>query len=149
MKKHFNAIITKFLFVAPVMGIVGMIFSGMNYQMALIVAGIITLGAYLSADLVLLPRMGNRVALVGDAIITAVVYSEITVILGWAKFSLVGLLLLTLAIVFGEVYFHDYLMRTVLCRQQTNNKNTLLKAVVKDSKNRYETYKKSKRGKYK
>ena len=148
MKKHINAIITKFLFVAPVLGFIGAIFSNMNYQVALITAGIITLGAYLSADLVLLPRMGNRVALVGDAIISAVVYWEMTAVTGWAKFSLVGMLLSTLAIVFGEMYFHNYLTKTVLRRQQANNKNNIYpRTTVKEINTRYQAYKKKRKGK--
>jgi len=148
LKKHINAAITKFLFVAPVLGFVGPIFSDMNYQVALITAAIITLGAYLSADLVLLPRMGNRVALVGDAIISAVVYWEMTAVTGWAKFSLAGMLLSTLAIVFGEMYFHNYLAKTVLRRQQANNKNNIYpRTTAKEINTRYQAYKKKRKGK--
>ena len=149
MKKHINAIITKFLFVAPVMGLLGPILSGMSYPVALSIAAIITLGAYLSADLVLLPRMGNRVALAGDALIAAIVYWEMTAITGWAKFNLPTLVLLTILIVFGEIYFHNYLNRTLLRPQPGHNKNANQKSTVNEIKNRYQIYKKSRRGKYK
>ncbi|ACV62185.1 conserved hypothetical protein [Desulfofarcimen acetoxidans DSM 771] len=129
MKKHINALITKFLFIAPVIGLVGPIFSGMNYKIAVIAAAIITLGTYLSADLILLPRMGKIPALIGDAIIALVVYWEITFVTGWARFSLVGMLLSTLAIVFGEIYFHNYLLKTVL-RQPGYNKNIVSHTAV-------------------
>ena len=146
MKIHVNAVITKFLFVGPVLGFIAMIFSNMDLKIALVMAMMISLGTYFSADLVLLPRMGNIAALAGDGVITAVVYWEMTFLKGYGKFSIIGLLLSTALIVFGEMYFHNYLKKTVFKRKQASNQYTQPKTIVNQA-NKYKPNKNSKKGK--
>lgn len=113
MKKHFNCILTKFLFFGPAMGIILPFISPVTLTEAILIAIVATLASYLTADLVILPRYGNIAALVADAVITVVVALEFAIVLYNGTLNPLGMLLLAGAVVAGEWYYHGYLLRNL------------------------------------
>ncbi len=117
MKKHFNNILTKFLFFAPAMGILLPFFSSIKISGAIIIALAATLAAYLTADLVVLPRYGNPAALAVDAAISVLVAWEFALVFYNASISIPGMLFLAVAVIAGEWYYHGFLLRTQFNRR--------------------------------
>ncbi|WP_066635832.1 DUF2512 family protein [Desulfolucanica intricata] len=134
MKKHFNLLITKFLLIAPVLGFIGQIFSNMDIKTAILTAGIITLGTYLSGDLVLLLQYGTKTALAGEAVITTAIYWKMSNITEGAIISFPGILFATALIVLGEWYYHPYLLKNLSKRPRITAKN--ITAASTKSKNK-------------
>lgn len=117
MKKHFNCILTKFLFIGPVMGILLPFFSSVKISGAIIIALAATLATYLTADLVVLPRYGNLPALAVDAAIAVLVAWEFALVLYNASISVPGMLFTAVAVIAGEWYYHGYLFRILFNRK--------------------------------
>jgi hypothetical protein len=116
MKKHFNCILTKFLFFAPAMGVVLPFVSPANLSEAILIAVVATLATYLTADLVILPRYGNVAAIAADAVIAVAVALEFTLILYNVPLKPLGMLLIAVVTAAGEWYYHGYLLRVLFGR---------------------------------
>lgn len=113
MKKHFNCILTKFLFYGPALGMIIPFISTVSLTGAILTALAATLASYLTADLVILPRYGNVAALAADAVITVAVAWEFALFLYNGSLHPLGMLLLAAVVVAGEWYFHGYLLRSL------------------------------------
>ncbi|OPY55973.1 MAG: hypothetical protein A4E55_02293 [Pelotomaculum sp. PtaU1.Bin035] len=112
--KHFNAIITKFLLVVTVLGIILPPVGNVMTFTAVIAALVVTLAAYLVADLIILPLYGNRVAVAADGVITIAVAWEIVWVMESISVPILGLVLVALLIGLGEWYYHNrYLARLI------------------------------------
>ncbi|MDD4169587.1 MAG: DUF2512 family protein [Desulfotomaculaceae bacterium] len=110
--KHFNAIITKFLLIITVLGLILPSVSNLMMITVVIAAVIITLTAYLVADLIALSIFGNRIAIIADSIITLVVIWEVAWFIEGVNVPPAGLVLIVLLIALGEWYYHSrYLAR--------------------------------------
>lgn len=108
---HGGALLTKFLFFAPALGLSLPFFSGLNSGQAVMAAALATAAAYLTADLVVFPRFGHLVALLADVAITLLVVLEMPLLFAAAAISPAGWLAVGLLTVLGEMYFHGYLVR--------------------------------------
>ncbi|WP_018085866.1 DUF2512 family protein [Desulfurispora thermophila] len=108
---HAGAVLTKFLFFAPALGISLPFFSGLSSGQAVITAALVTLAAYLTADLVVFPRFGHWAALLADAGIALLVVLEMPLVFSVAPVGPAGWLLVCLLTALGEMYFHGYLVR--------------------------------------
>lgn len=118
MRTHANVFITKFLFFAPALGILLPFFSEVKLSGAIIIGIVAALAAYLTADLVVLPRYGNWPAIAADVIIAILVTWELTPILGDKSLAPAGLIFVAAAVALGEWYYHGYLMRTLFNRRR-------------------------------
>ncbi len=106
---YFNVLLTKFLFYAPVIGLLFPIFCPISLPKSIGLAFIAMLASFLTADLVILPRWGNIPAILGDMIITiavTLIYAGF-IFKVWPKIW--GLALLAALVGFGEWYYHRYL----------------------------------------
>lgn len=109
--KHFNAMVTKFLLLVTVLGLFLPPLGKVLTTTAVIAAIIITLVAYIIADLLVLPQYGNRAAVVADALLTMMVTWEMALLLEDVQVPILVLLLLALFVGLGEWYYHRYLAR--------------------------------------
>ncbi len=110
-KVYFNILLTKFLFYAPVIGIVFPLFCQISLAKAIILAFIAMIACFLTADLVILPKWGNIPAIIGDMLITvaiSLIYAGF-IFKAWPQIG--GVLLLAALIGFGEWYYHRYLLQ--------------------------------------
>ncbi len=73
IKTYLNALLTKFLMYAPLIGIGMPLFSTVTVKGAVITAFFAALAAFLTADLVVYPRYGNIPAVLTDVVITIAV----------------------------------------------------------------------------
>lgn len=108
---HGGALLTKFLFFAPALGLSLPFFSGLSSGQAVVAAALATAAAYLSADLVVFPRFGHLVALLADVAITLLVVLEMPLVFAAGAVSPAGWLVVGLLTALGEMYFHGYLVR--------------------------------------
>lgn len=108
---------TKFLLFAPLVGIIMPSFSAMGTGNAIISALVAAAASFLTADLVIYPRYGNIPAVMADALISAVVLTEISY-LAEAPLTWPGLALLAALIAAGEWYYHKYLGRVLFARRR-------------------------------
>lgn len=122
MKNHFNAFITKILFFAPALGIILPFFSPLVLSEAILISIVAALAAYLTADLVVLPRYGNWPAIGADAVIAVLIAWELTPTLGNGALSPVGLMFVAAAVALGEWYYHGYLIRTFFNNRRRGRK---------------------------
>lgn len=112
--KHFNALITKFLLIITVLGLILTLVGHLMTSTVVIAAVVVTLSAYLIADLIALSLFGNRVAVIADSIITLVVVWEVAWFLEDVSIPPVSLVLVVLLVGLGEWYFHSrYLARLI------------------------------------
>lgn len=111
--KHFNAIITKFFLIVTVLGLVLPPIGKVLTSSAVFAAIIITVVAYIIADLLVLPQYGNRAAVAADGLITMAVTWEMAWVLENVQVPIFGLILLALFIGLGEWYYHRYLARLI------------------------------------
>lgn len=114
--KHFNAIITKFLLVITVLGLFLPSIGNLMTVTAVIAAVMITLIAYLIADLIALSFFGNRVAVIADLVITLVVIWEVAWFIEGVNVPPIGLVLVMLLIGLGEWYYHSRYLARLLYR---------------------------------
>lgn len=113
MSKHLNALVTKFLLFAPVMGVLLPAFSLLNVAEAIVTALAAVPVVYLLADILVLPRHGTWAALTVDVITTIVLTWEITSFVGGKVLSPLGTVLVAATIAKGEWYFHEFLLRNM------------------------------------
>lgn len=111
--KHFNAIITKFFLIVTVLGVILPVVGKVLTSSAVIVAVVVTITAYVIADLLILPQFGNRVAVAADGLITMAVTWEMAWVIENVRVPVLGLLLLALLVGLGEWYYHRYLARLI------------------------------------
>lgn len=111
--KHFNAIITKFFLIVTVLGLLLPPVGKVLTFTAVIAAIVVTITAYLIADLLVLPQYGNRAAVAVDGLITMGVTWEIAWVLENVQVPILGLILLALLVGLGEWYYHRYLARLI------------------------------------
>ena len=111
--KHFNAIITKFLLIVTVLGLFLPAVGKVLTFTAVIAAVVVTVTAYLIADLLVLPKYGNRVAVAMDGLITMAVTWETAWVLENVQVPILGLILVALIVGLGEWYYHRYLARLI------------------------------------
>lgn len=122
MKTHFNVFVTKILFFAPALGIILPFFGPVKLSGAVMIAIVAALAAYLTADLVVLPRYGSWPAIGADAVIAVLITWELTPILGNGPLSPVGLIFVAVAVALGEWYYHSYLIRTLFNTKRRGRK---------------------------
>jgi len=91
-------------------------FSQADTTVAILAALLAALATFLTADLVVLPKLGNLTAILLDAIISVLVLWEISYITG-ASLKVPGLLLILVLLVAGEWYYHRYLTRLLFTRR--------------------------------
>lgn len=113
--KHFNAVLTKFLLVITVLGVVLPAIGDITTFTAVMAAIIGTFAAYFIADLVVLSLYGNRVAVLADVIIIlAVAYETVHFMEENPYMPPLGLIIIALLIGLGEWYYHSrYLARLI------------------------------------
>lgn len=112
--KHFNAILTKFLLVVTIFGLILPPMGNITTVTAVIAALTLTLAAYFIADLIVLPLFGNRMAVVSDVVITLVVTREMVRAVESVYLPVPGLVIIALLIGLGEWYYHSrYLARLI------------------------------------
>ncbi|NTW04770.1 MAG: DUF2512 family protein [Peptococcaceae bacterium] len=116
-KRYLNALLTKFLLFAPLIGMLMPIYSSANIKEATITAVLATLAAFLTADLVIYPHFGNLPGIIGDAFITMLVMTEMSKSLN-ANLSWIGVFLIIGIIIIGEWNYHLYLDRTLFPRRK-------------------------------
>lgn len=110
--KHFNAIVTKFLLVVTVIGLLLPPLGKISTVTAVITAACFTLAAYVLVDLVILSMYGNRLAVVADILLVMAMSWEIAMYIEHQSIPLAGLFLIGLLIGCGEWYYHKrYLIR--------------------------------------
>lgn len=107
-----NALMTKFLFYAPLIGIFMPLFSTVTTKDAVITAFLAALAAFLTADLVVYPRFGNISAVITDVVITLIVIFEMSIRTGSVS-SWFGFFAFSILIASGELYYHPYLDRVI------------------------------------
>ncbi len=117
IKRYLNALLTKFLLFAPLIGMLMPIYSSANIKEAIITAVVATLAAFLTADLVIYPYFGNLPGIVADALITMLVMTEMSKSLG-TNLSWVGVFLIIGIIIIGEWNYHLYLDRTLFPKRK-------------------------------
>jgi len=105
--KHFNAIITKFLLAVTVLGLILPPVGKVTTLTSVVAASVVTLAAYLFADLIVLPLWGNRMAVIADSVITVVVTWETARVMEGVSVPVLGLVLITLLVGLGEWYYHS------------------------------------------
>ncbi len=93
------------------------LFSSATAGDAVIAALVAAAASFLTADLVVYPRYGNIPAVAADALISAAVLMEMS-ILGGDPLSWTGLALITALIAAGEWYYHAYLRRVLFSRRR-------------------------------
>ena len=111
--KHFNAMITKFLLVVTVFGVILPPAAGIQTATAVAAAIAATFVSYLIADLLILPRYGNRAAVAADVVLTLILAWEAARVLADAGIPLAAMALVALCIGLGEWYYHKYLARLI------------------------------------
>jgi len=112
--KHFNALLTKFLLVVTILGLILPPMGNITTLTAVIAALTLTLAAYLIADLIVLPLCGNRVAVASDIIITLIVTWEVVRVMESVYLPVPGLVVIALLVGLGEWYYHSrYLARLI------------------------------------
>jgi len=111
--KYFNAIITKFLLIVAVLGMLLPPVAKVSTATAVVAAVVATITAYFIADLLVLPQYGNRAAVAADCLLTMAVTWEMAWVLENALIPLPGLALLALIVGLGEWYYHRYLARLI------------------------------------
>jgi uncharacterized membrane protein len=111
--KHFNAIITKFFLIVSVFGILLPPAAGITTSTAVAAAVAVTLVSYVIADLMILPRYGNRIAVAADVVLALLISSEAAWVLEDAGITPVAMTLAVLLIGLGEWYYHKYLARLI------------------------------------
>ncbi|MCL6639058.1 MAG: YndM family protein [Firmicutes bacterium] len=109
--KHFNAIVTKFLLTVTVLGLIMPPAAGINTSSAVVAAIVLTIVSYVAADLLVLPRYGNRAAVAADAVLAAIVSWEMAWVLEDKSVPVLPAALIVLIIGLGEWYYHGYLAR--------------------------------------
>jgi len=110
--KHFNAILTKFLLSVTVLGLILPLAANTTTLTAVVAAVVLTLAAYIIADLIVLPLYGNRLAAVSDAVIALAVTWEVAQVVENVNPPVPGLMIIALLIGLGEWYYHGrYLAR--------------------------------------
>ncbi|OPX88082.1 MAG: hypothetical protein A4E53_02239 [Pelotomaculum sp. PtaB.Bin104] len=114
--KHFNAMLTKFLLVITVLGLLLPLIGNLTTITAVIAAVILTLIGYLVADLIVLSLFGNRMAVLVDGILTVLVVWEAAWIIEGVKVTTIGLVLVVLLIGLGEWYYHNRYLSRLLFR---------------------------------
>ncbi|HHW43342.1 MAG TPA: DUF2512 family protein [Desulfotomaculum sp.] len=117
MARHINALITKFLLFAPVMGVLLPAFSSLNVAEAIMTALLMTPVVYILADVIVLPRQGTWAAMAADIIVTILLLWEATTFLGEKVLAPPGTVLVAATIGAGEWYFHQFLLRTLFNRR--------------------------------
>ncbi|MQL53084.1 DUF2512 family protein [Desulfofundulus thermobenzoicus] len=115
--RHINALITKFLLFAPVMGVLLPAFSSLNVAEAIMTALLMTPVVYILADVIVLPRQGTWAAMAADIIVTILLLWEATTFLGEKVLAPPGTVLVAATIGAGEWYFHQFLLRTLFNRR--------------------------------
>lgn len=111
--KHFNALITKFLLIVTVLGLFLPAVGNVLTSTAVIAAVVVTVTAYLIADLLVLPKYGNRAAVAMDGLITMAITWEAAWVLENVQVPILGLLLVALIVGLGEWYYHRYLAKLI------------------------------------
>lgn len=112
--KHFNAIITKFLLVITILGLILPPAGNVTMLTAVIAALTLTLAAYLIADLIVLSQYGNKAAVAADMVITLAVVWEVARRMESVYLPIPGLIVIALLIGLGEWYYHTrYLSRLI------------------------------------
>jgi hypothetical protein len=110
--KHFNAILTKFLLVVTVMGMLLPSIAKISMVTAVVTALCLSLATYIVADLLILSWYGNRIAVLTDVMITIGLTYEIVMYMERQTVPLAGLLFIGLLIGCGEWFYHQrYLSR--------------------------------------
>lgn len=116
-KKYFNVLLTKFLFFAPVMGILLPFFSEIDLKKAIFIGFLVTLATFLTADLWVFPRFGNKMAVGADIIISLIIVFLYIQMFFKSPLNWVGFVVIGLAVGAGENYFHTYLKRELFSRK--------------------------------
>ncbi len=119
-KQYFNVLLTKFLFFAPMMGIIVPLSSEVSVTGAIFIALVATIAAFFTADLVVLPRFGNGPALLVDIIISLAVVWMYAWFLYKTHPTILGFVILAVVLAFGEWYYHQYIKRELFGRGKRN-----------------------------
>jgi len=116
--KHFSAIITKFLLAVTVMGLLYAMMGYATTGTAVVAAVCFSFFGYLLADLIILPRYGNRIGVLVDIALAALISRVILQYMENASLPPLILLVACLLIGAGEWYYHqNYLTRVIFRRK--------------------------------
>ena len=117
--RHVRAILYKFILTTAILLFTLGFLYGVSLADILTISALLTLGAYMISDLLLLPNYGHIVATLADCglvlfgvLLLGSVYIEESIRLGVASF------LSALLLAVGEIFFHRYLTREVLFEQE-------------------------------
>lgn len=114
--KHFNAIITKFLLVVTVFGLLLPVIGGITVATAVSAALIFTFAAYFIADLIILSQYGNRLAVLAEFLFSMAVIWEVAQVMEGVAIPLMGVAVVSLLIGCGEWYYHVRYLARLLYR---------------------------------
>ena len=105
--KHFNAILTKFLLVVTVLGLLLPPIAKVSTVTAVFVAFSFTFAAYALADLLVLALFGNRAAVFTDVLLVMLMTWEIVNLMENQTVPIPGLLIIGFLIGCGEWFYHQ------------------------------------------
>ncbi|MCU9613573.1 YndM family protein [Caldibacillus lycopersici] len=113
--KHLRALLYKFVMILAVLSIILGFVYGVSFGEILTISLILTIAAYVIGDLFVLPKAGNLTATIADfglaffgIWLLGSMFIDETIRLGVASF------LSAVLITVGEIFFHAYLVRSVL-----------------------------------
>ena len=112
--RHFNAVITKFLLVVTIMGLLLPPIADISTVTAVFIALSFTFAAYALADLVVLGLYGNRLATLMDVALAMAMTWEIVKFMEGKPVPLTGLLIIGFLIGCGEWYYHRRYLSVLL-----------------------------------
>lgn len=108
---HGKAIGFKALMILPIVWIVLSLFNDVSFLHSTMLGVALLLLSYFTGDMMVLPKMGNLAATLGDFALSLIVLWGGMNVLGYDN-SLGEAFLTTLLICAGEYFFHQWLLRT-------------------------------------
>ncbi|MFB4212896.1 YndM family protein [Shouchella sp. JSM 1781072] len=117
--KHVGIFLTKLLISLFAFSVGFLFFTEATYVDVLTFALLTTILSYIAVDLIILPRFGNRTALVSDFILTYFIVWVFGSVL-FANYMLIawGSILATSIITFCEVFVHNYLLKHMYAQER-------------------------------
>lgn len=108
---HGKNILIKALMILPVLWIVLTVFNDVSFWDSTILGIILLIISYLAGDMMILPKMGNGSATIGDLLLGVVVLWGGLNLLGYTE-ALGEAFLAAAIICVGEYFLHAYILRT-------------------------------------